>query len=171
MPPDLPAAELRLLLGVQRVLGHRSTVAASRGLGALGEHALVWLGVGAAGAMIDRRRTSQWLRATVTVVVAHGASVGIKRLARRARPVHEDLVVHHGVGGRWGFPSSHAASTTAAAIVFGRLLGTRSTLLLPPVMGISRLVVGAHYAGDVLAGSAVGAVTAWAAARHRQEEA
>lgn len=167
-PVTEPAFDLRLLLAVQRVCSGPPLVAASRALGAAGEHALVWVGVGAAGAVLDRSRRADWVSATAAVVVAHALSVGIKRLTRRARPEHADLVVHRGAGGHWGFPSSHAASTTAAAIVYGRLLGTPSTAVLPPVMGLSRLVVGAHYASDVLAGCAVGAATAYAHGRRRR---
>jgi decaprenylphosphoryl-5-phosphoribose phosphatase len=55
------------------------------------------------------------------------------------------------------FPSSHAASTTAAAILYGDLLRRRLTPLLVPPMLISRLVLGVHYPSDVLVGSALGA--------------
>jgi membrane-associated phospholipid phosphatase len=163
--PDLLTRELQLVLTVQRRLHRPAFVTGARTLGAAGEHALAWIGAGAVGATLDRRRRTDWVRATGVVVLAHGMSVGLKRVARRARPAHADLRVHHGLGGRWGMPSSHAASTTAAAIVFGRLLGTRTTLGLPPVMGVSRLVVGAHYPSDVLVGGAIGAATALAAGR------
>jgi membrane-associated phospholipid phosphatase len=56
------------------------------------------------------------------------------------------------------FPSSHAASTTAAAILYGGLLRRRLTPALVPPMLISRLVLGVHYPTDVLVGSALGAV-------------
>ena len=163
--PDLLTRELQLLLTVQRRLDRPVAVTAARTMGAAGEHAVAWIGTGALGAALDRRRRPEWVRATGVVVLAHAVSVALKRVARRARPAHADLRVHPGLGGRWGMPSSHAASTTAAAIVFGRLLGTRSTLVLPPAMGVSRLVVGAHYPSDVLAGTALGAMTALATGR------
>jgi membrane-associated phospholipid phosphatase len=162
---DVLTRDLQLLLGVQRRLQTPAAVTTARALGAAGEHALAWLAAGSLGAAVDRRRRAEWVRATGVVVAAHALSVGLKRLARRTRPAHADLRVHSGLfgwatPGRWGMPSSHAASTTAAAIVFGRLLGTRSTLALPPAMGLSRLVVGAHYPSDVLVGTVLGALTA-----------
>lgn len=163
MPDDGVTVELRLLLRVQRVLGAPGAVAAARVLSAAGEHAAVWFAAGTVGALVDAPRRADWVRGTGVVLAAHGVSVLTKRLIRRARPVHVDLRVHPGLGGRWGMPSSHAASTTAAALVFGRLLGTRATLALPPAMGLSRLLVGAHFPSDVLVGAALGALTAVAA--------
>lgn len=163
MSDDGVTTELRLLLRAQRALGVPGAVTAARVLGAAGEHAAAWIAVGTLGAVVDAPRRADWVRGTGVVLAAHAVSVLTKRLVRRARPAHVDLRVHPGLGGSWGMPSSHAASTTAAAIVFGRLLGTRATLALPPVMALSRLLVGAHFPSDVLVGSAVGALTAVAA--------
>jgi membrane-associated phospholipid phosphatase len=162
--PDLTTTDLRVLLAVQRSLGAPEVRAAARVVGAAGDHAFAWVTAGAVGALLDRPRRRRWLRGTGVVVAAHGAGIGLKRLVRRARPRHADL---HAEGrlGRWGMPSSHAASTTAAALVFGGLLRTRSTLVLPPLMGVARLVTGAHYPTDVLAGTALGALTTAAARR------
>ena len=160
MSGDVRTADLHLLLHVQSRLRAPVAVIAARALGAAGDHALAWVGAGAVGAALDAPRRSHWVRATGVVVAAHAASVVLKRLARRARPAHADLRVHPARGGRWGMPSSHAASTTAAAIVFGQLLQTRSTMVLPPAMALSRLVVGVHYPSDVVAGCALGAATA-----------
>ncbi len=159
---DRMTGELRALLGVQRAFRAPVAVSAARALGTAGEHAAVWIVLGAAGCAVDRPRRREWVRATGTVVAAHAASVAAKRVVRRARPRHDRLRVHTGRLGRWGMPSSHAASTTAAAIAFGSLLGTRATAVLPPAMGLSRLVVGAHFPSDVAAGSALGAATALA---------
>jgi len=66
-----------------------------------------------------------------------------------------------GTPSRLSFPSSHAASTTAAAVLYGGMVGTRasvSTMSVVPPMLLSRLVLGVHYPSDVLAGSALGAL-------------
>ncbi len=164
--------ELRALLAVQRAFRHRGAVAPAHALGAAGEHAAVWVLVGAAGTLTDRRHRRAWLTGTRTVLVAHALSVGLKRVVRRPRPAHAALRPPASRVGRWGMPSSHAASTTAAAIAFGPLLtvgpaGTRIAALVPPAMGLSRLVVGAHFPTDVVAGSALGAATALVSSARR----
>jgi len=123
-----------------------------------GEHALCWIALGLAGALVDRRQRRPWLRSTATVVGAHAASVVLKRVVRRHRPTDPRIQVLTATPSRWSFPSSHAASTTAAAVAYSRLLGRRFPLFWIPVMMASRLIVGVHYPSDVLAGSVLGAV-------------
>ncbi len=91
--------------------------------------------------------------ATAGVVAAHGTSIAVKRVVRRPRPHDPRVAVHVGTPSRLSFPSSHATSTTAAAVLFGGLLG-RPGAVLPtvPAMALSRLVLGVHYPTDVLAG-------------------
>ncbi|WP_345711007.1 phosphatase PAP2 family protein, partial [Kineococcus glutinatus] len=150
LPPDLPAqapptgADLRLLLAVQRRLRTPGVVRAAQLMSHAGEHAAVWIAAGTAGALADRARRREWVEATAAVVAAHGASVVLKRFTRRVRPQHADLLVHAGTPSRWSLPSSHATSTTAAVIAFGRLVGTGAVLPLAPAMALSRLVVGVH---------------------------
>lgn len=151
--------EIRVLLAVQRRTGARGARAAAA-FSRAGDHAAAWLLIGVAGAALDAPRRRQWADAVTTVLVAHGSSVVCKRLARRVRPAHPSLVVHAAVPSRWSFPSSHAASTTAAAIVYGRLLGTRATAVVPPVMAWTRLALGVHYPSDVLSGAGLGAAVA-----------
>jgi membrane-associated phospholipid phosphatase len=90
----------------------------------------------------------------------------VKRVARRVRPSHASLITHVATPSRWSFPSSHAASTTAA-VVFAPLLG-RPVLLLPVGMAWSRMALGVHYPTDVLVGSVLGAVIGAASENRRQ---
>jgi membrane-associated phospholipid phosphatase len=124
----------------------------------LGEHALTWIALGLVGAARDPARRGPWLRATATVVGAHGLSIVIKRVVRRHRPGDPRIQVHVGTPSDWSFPSSHAASTTAAAVAYSRLLGRRYPLISIPVMMTSRVILGVHYPSDVLAGGLLGAV-------------
>ncbi len=125
-----------------------------------GEHAAAWIAVGLLGAAVDVRARRQWAQATLAVLASHGSSVVLKRMVRRIRPAHPSLVPHVVVPSRWSFPSSHAASTTTAAIVYGRLLGTPVTAVLPVAMAWSRLGLGVHYPSDVLSGVALGSAVA-----------
>jgi membrane-associated phospholipid phosphatase len=164
---DLPpaAAEVRVLEAVQGALARPPVVRVARGMSFFGEHAAGWLAMGALGALVDRRRRREWVTATAAVAVAHGASVGIKRVVRRPRPDDPRVRVHVGTPSRLSFPSAHATSTTAAAVLFGALLRKPLAAALVPPMALSRMVLGVHYPTDVLAGSALGAAVAVAARR------
>jgi membrane-associated phospholipid phosphatase len=133
----------------------------------LGEHALTWIALGLVGAACDPAQRGPWLRATATVVGAHGLSILVKRAVRRPRPGDPRIQVNVSTPGSWSFPSSHAASTTAAAVAYSRLLGRRFPLVSIPVMMSSRVILGVHYPSDVLAGSLLGAVMGHRVARSR----
>ena len=167
VPPAEPptSADLRLLLAVQSRLRRPGVVRTAQLMSHAGEHAAVWIALGGIGALADRPRRRQWVEATATVVAAHGASVVLKRVTRRVRPEHDSLLVHAGTPSRWSLPSSHATSTAAAVVAFGRLVGTRRLAPLAPAMALSRLVVGVHYPTDVAAGGALGTVVATVAPR------
>jgi undecaprenyl-diphosphatase len=141
---------------------------AARGLSLAGEHGALWLGTGLVGAAVDGTRRGSWLRGTALVAGAHLASMSVKRLVRRARPSHIEPLVR--TAGRHSFPSSHAASSAAAAVAFGAL-GTYGIAPLAAAMCLSRLVVGVHYPTDVAAGAALGALTARLGARWMRESA
>ena len=106
----------------------------------------------------SRRRA--WLAAGAGAFVAHAVAVVIKRVVRRERPHHPAIAVNVGTPSRLSFPSAHATSTTAAAMLLARATGLPLPALLVPPMALSRLVLGVHYPSDVLAGVAVGAVVA-----------
>ena len=51
----------------------------------LGEHAAIWLALGAAGAAVDRPRRPRWLRAARTVLAAYALNTLLKTVVRRRR--------------------------------------------------------------------------------------
>ena len=169
----LRGRESAAVLAVQQALGSPAAVRGARALSTFGDHAAGWLAIGVVGAAVDGRRRTAWVRAAAAVLGAHAATVVVKRVLRRARPgTHEGdavaLTVHATTPGRLSFPSSHAASSTAAAVAYGRLLGGRvgavaAACAVAPVMGASRLVLGLHFPTDVAVGTAVGVLAGrWA---------
>lgn len=153
--------EVLVINAVQATLGaDEAMVAAARGLSRFGEHALGWLAVAAAGALLDRRRRRRWVAVGVGAFGSHALSVIVKRIVRRPRPHDASVQVKVATPSQLSFPSSHATSTTAAAVLLGRLTGLPLPAVLVPPMLLSRVVLGVHYPTDVLAGSVLGAVTA-----------
>jgi undecaprenyl-diphosphatase len=158
----------RRLLSVLHARGADPRVAAAaRGLSRVGEHGLLWLAGGLAGAAVDRERRGVWLRGATVTAGAHLASMGVKRVVRRPRPALDAPLVR--TAGRHSFPSSHASSAAAAvAVVAHGAPGALLVLAAAPLaaaMCLSRLVAGVHYPSDVAAGVVLGALTARLGAR------
>lgn len=167
-PDSTPARspEIAVLAGVQRAIGHDGAVKAARGLSHFGEHSLGWFAAGLVGAVADKPRRTEWLTAAVGVVGAHAASIAVKRVVRRPRPQDRLVRVLVGTPSRLSFPSSHATSTTAAAVVYSELSGRNLVPALVPPMLASRLVLGVHYPTDVLAGAVIGGAIGGLLRRH-----
>ncbi len=156
-----PSGEDAVLVAVQSALATRPGVLpVARGMSHFGEHSLGWMALAALGAVFSRRRRREWIAAGVGAFAAHAAAVVIKRVVRRTRPDHPAIAVNVGTPSRLSFPSAHATSTTAAAILMGRATGLPLPALLVPPMALSRMVLGVHYPSDVATGVLVGAVVA-----------
>lgn len=153
-------AEVKILNAVQAKIATPEVIKAARGMSHFGEHALGWVAVAAAGWVVDKPRRRQWAGVAVGAVGAHAASIVIKRVVRRPRPNDPSVQVNVSTPSKLSFPSSHATSTTAAAVLLGRLTGLPLPAVLVPPMLLSRVVLGVHYPSDVLAGSALGAASA-----------
>lgn len=145
---------------VQQVASRVPAVpAAARAYSTWGEHAAGWLALGLAGAVVDRRRRAEWLGVTAAAFGAHAAAVVLKRVVRRPRPDDPAVQVLVRTPSDLSFPSAHAASTTAACVALGGIVGPVPAAALAGGMAVSRVVVGVHYPSDVAAGAAIGAVT------------
>jgi membrane-associated phospholipid phosphatase len=118
--------------------------------------------------VLSPKRRGDWLVAGAGAFVAHAAAVIVKRIVRRKRPHDPAVVVNVGTPSQLSFPSAHATSTTAAAILMGRATGLPrgvcAAVLVPP-MALSRMLLGVHYPSDVACGIALGAVVAAVARR------
>ncbi len=151
---------------MQSALAHRpGALAIARALSYFGEHSLGWLAVSALGALAQPAKRRSWLLAGAGAFVAHAAAVVIKRIVRRPRPQHPAVAVNVGTPSSLSFPSAHATSTTAAAVLLGRATGLPLPVMLVPPMALSRVLLGVHYPSDVATGVAVGAAVATGAAR------
>lgn len=154
----VPTGEVRLLAAVQkRLLAVPGSRQAAVTLSHVGEHALGWMVIAAAGMVVDPARRGRWAMVGVGSFGAHATSVVVKRVVRRRRPDHPSVAVGVGTPSKLSFPSSHATSTTAFALLAGAVTGVPVAPALVPVMLASRLVLGVHYPSDVVAGAAVGA--------------
>ena len=113
-------------------------------------------------------KTLWWLLAIAFVVLlADQISVqAFKNVFQRLRPCHnQDLseFIHlvGRCGGKYGFISSHAANTFGVAVflsfLFSRKWITAGLLVWAAFVSYSRIYLGVHYPGDVLAGAIVGA--------------
>lgn len=162
--PAVPSGEVAVMVAVQSALADRPGVlAVARGMSHFGEHSVGWLIVELLGALLKERRRREWLVAAAGTFAAHAAAVLIKRVVRRKRPHDPAVTVNVGTPSQLSFPSAHATSTTAAAILMGRAAGLPrgiSAAVLVPPMALSRILLGVHYPSDVAFGVALGAAVA-----------
>jgi decaprenylphosphoryl-5-phosphoribose phosphatase len=148
--------DLALYRRVRSLARTPDTVQWVRRFSHLGEHGAVWMVGGAAAALVDRSRRRRWLRATAAVGAAYATSTSIKLAVGRKRPAVEDLPHLMATPTGLSFPSSHSASSFAAARAFGALVPGPPLQLAALAMGLSRLYLGVHYPSDVVAGAALG---------------
>ena len=149
--------EVAVLVAVQSKLATPPVLTVTRVMSHFGEHAAGWVALSGIGALLVPQRRRDWLLVGVGAVAAHAAAIVIKLAVRRKRPHHSDIAVNVGTPSSLSFPSAHATSSTAAAMLLCRATRSPLPLVIVPLMAMSRLVLGVHYPSDVLAGIAVGA--------------
>lgn len=106
---------------------------------------------------------------TVTICDQVASSV-CKPLFERLRPTHDPtlsvITVNGYTGGLYGFISSHAANSFGVAIflalLFRNKLFTIAILFWAAMVSYSRIYLGVHFPGDILAGALWGAIAGWA---------
>jgi len=116
-------------------------------------------------------RGSVRLKSVIILVIACVAIVDpvshyvLKPLFGRIRPCYElsDIRLLAGCGGRFSFPSNHAANAFAIAGVVVYFYRKYAALLITSAVLIclSRIYLGRHYPSDVLGGAVFGVLTAW----------
>lgn len=131
----------------------------------LGEHAGLWLAIGAVGQTLDKGRRRRWRRAVATVAGTYALNTTIKPLIGRSRPRLPGLPALTRTPTDLSFPSAHASSSFAGALAYSRLgLPAAPLYALAVSLALSRLYLGVHYPSDVLAGALLGTLVASATA-------
>jgi membrane-associated phospholipid phosphatase len=149
-----------------RTAGHSpGAEQAIRRFSALGEHAAIWLVIGAAGAALDAPRRERWKRGLAAVGGAYLVNTALKFVVRRRRPDVPGLPPLTGTPTGLSFPSAHATSSFAAARAYSGLLPAAPLYGLATGLALSRLYLGVHWPTDSVAGAALGTAVGTLAGR------
>jgi undecaprenyl-diphosphatase len=135
-------------------------------LSLVGSFGIVWLLLAVAISGFSWSRPWLWTRVGAAILLAESASGALKFAVERdrppvSRPVPEPLLESPST---YSFPSGHAtvafACATVLALAVPRLRWP--LLALAVLVASSRVYVGVHYPGDVLAGAVLGVAIATA---------
>jgi undecaprenyl-diphosphatase len=100
--------------------------------------------------------------ALMALAISHAVVQMVKRTVMRERPdvrtARSPLV---GVPDRFSFPSGHATAAMSVAFVYGVAYPAIAVplLVVSMIVGLSRVFLGVHYPGDVLAGQIIAIIT------------
>ena len=131
----------------------------------LGDKGLVWIVIGVV-LLFPRKTRRAALLSLVSLLCAHLlCNEVLKDYVGRIRPyeVIQGLNILIGAPADYSFPSGHAMTSFAAAIVYFRHQPRRlgvPMLTLACLIAFSRLYIGVHYPSDVIIGAILGTIIA-----------
>lgn len=127
------------------------------GVGAAG---FVWIGIGLFLFLKEEKKNHRFF---IPILAALGScwffvEVVLKFLVARPRPGVFDSAIVVGSAGGFSFPSSHAATSWAMAMILARYEPRLTWIfyLLASVISFTRIYLGVHFPLDVLVGSFIG---------------
>ena len=110
--------------------------------------------------------------AALMIIVSDQLSNFVKEWVARPRPTHEPgltgiHILHGYTGGQYGFYSAHASTNLAIALFLVRMLKNQYRYFAFLIicwalfMAYTRVYLGVHYPGDIVAGWLAGGVIGW----------
>ena len=146
----------------RQVIAHSDLLASSRGVTHLGDPLVVTvLSLALAAWLWLRGRRRMALAVVVVRAIAMTSSSALKHAVDRPRPAFHDAVAH---AAGPAFPSGHALGSAALWLTVAWLVRDRMgrgpalalAVLVPLLVGASRILLGVHWPSDVVAGLALG---------------
>jgi undecaprenyl-diphosphatase len=126
--------------------------------------------------IFNEYRSASWIvliSIAITITLSDQITTNVmKPFFERLRPSHEPELaglihfVNDYKGSKYGFASSHAANTFGCALFLYLLIGSRKKgivllFLWAAFVSYTRIYLGVHYPGDIIAGAAVGMLIAF----------
>lgn len=125
------------------------------------------IAAGVAPLTLDSRAHEAAGLALVVLILSHLLVQLVKRGVGRPRPCRDHCGSLVTVPDRFSFPSGHAAAAMSIAFGYSVVFPELAVPLVAAaaVVGMSRVVLGVHYPGDVLAGQLIALATGLAVVR------
>ena len=147
----------QLLLWVQEYIRHPALTGFFKFITSLGDAGIIWIAISIALLIPKKTRHIGCMSLMALLCSLIINNFIIKNIVARPRPyvTLSDLTILIAKPSEFSFPSGHTASSFAAACVFFRHLKKKygiPLLILAILIALSRIYVGVHYPGDVLAG-------------------